>query len=134
MRKIKTLFKENKRVGLALIAIIVLVVAVSAAVFYKTASRSDGSTRTAQINITANGFESENLIIKRGTKVVWTNNDNNIHQVAANPYPTHEDLPGLVSEILNEGQSYEYTFGEAGVFNYHDAINPTTNGSIEVVD
>ncbi len=89
-------------------------------------------TRTAQITITKDGFVPATISVKKGTKITWTNNDDKPHQLKANPHPTGESLPGLKSEILNNKQTYEYTADTAGSFDYHDSLNPTTNGTIEV--
>lgn len=86
----------------------------------------------AQIQITKNGFVPGTLVVKKGTKVVWTNTDGKMHQVQANPHPNGESLPSLKSEILNNTQTYEYTADTVGSFGYHDHLNPTTNGTLEV--
>ncbi len=86
----------------------------------------------AQITISANGFEPATLVVKKGTRVVWVNKDAASHQLVANPYPSGDSLPGLKSEILNSDQTYEYTAGTKGTFGYHDQLNPTTNGTIDV--
>ncbi len=89
---------------------------------------------TASISITAAGFEPAVLSVKKGTKIRWTNNDKAMHQVIANPHPSHDSLPGLKSEILNEGQTYEYVAGQSGSFGYHDEVNPTINATVEVAE
>jgi plastocyanin len=138
LTKIKTLLKENKTVrgvclAVGLLVLALLVAAVLYFVFWSQDNQpEDKSTRVAAIAITANGFQPESIIVEKGTRVIWTNSDEKIHQVAANPHPTSEDLPSLVSEILNNDQVYEYTFDESGTFGYHDKLNPTINGVIEV--
>lgn len=86
----------------------------------------------AQVTITANGFEPATLVVKKGTKIIWTNSDQAMHQIYANPHPTGESLPGLKSEILNSTQTYEYTADTVGTYGYHDQLNPTTNGTLDV--
>jgi len=86
----------------------------------------------AQVTITKDGFIPASLIVKKGTKIVWTNSDEATHQLQANPHPTGDSLPGLKSEILTPAQTYEYTADTTGTFGYHDHLNPTTNGTIEV--
>jgi plastocyanin len=88
--------------------------------------------KTAEIKITKNGFVPANLLVAKGTKVTWTNSDKTNHQLQANPHPTGESLPGLKSEILHNQQTYTYTTDTLGTFSYHDHLNPTTNGIIEV--
>jgi plastocyanin len=90
------------------------------------------SAPTAQVQITKDGFLPATLVVQKGTKVIWTNTDDNMHQMQANPHPSGDSLPGLKSEILNHQQTYEYTADTAGTFGYHDHLNPTTNGTLEV--
>lgn len=87
---------------------------------------------TAQISVTASGFVPSTLAIKPGTKVIWVNSDSAAHQISANPHPTGASLPSLKSESLKQNQSYEYTFSEQGNIEYHDQLNPTINGSIQI--
>lgn len=86
----------------------------------------------AQITITKDGFIPAALSVEKGTKIVWTNTDSVQHQIQANPHPTGDSLPGLKSKVLNSNQTYEYTADTTGSFNYHDHLNPTANGTLEV--
>ena len=86
----------------------------------------------AQITITKDGFIPATLAVKKGTRIIWTNTDSKMHQIQANPHPTGESLPGLKSEILNNTQTYEYTADTVGIYGYHDQLNPTTNGTLDV--
>ncbi len=88
--------------------------------------------RVAKVTVTAGGFVPATLSITKNTKVIWTNGDNKLHRIQANPHPTGDSLPGLKSEVLANGHTYEYTFTKTGTYAYHDFINPTTNGTIEV--
>jgi plastocyanin len=83
------------------------------------------ATVAATVEITAKGFEPATLRIKVGAKVTWNNTDSVLHQIASNPYPANNGLPGLSSPGLESGQSYSYTFRQAGKFGYHDQQNPT---------
>lgn len=88
--------------------------------------------KPATITITAQGFQPAELLVKKGTKVVWTNEDTKGHKVGANPFPSHDSLKGLVSPILAQNESYSYTFDMAGTYYYHDGLNPSTGGSVVV--
>ena len=91
------------------------------------------ANRIAVVRITKTGFIPATISVKQGTKVIWTNSDTNLHQVASNPYPKDTILPSLKSEILNNSQTYEYTANTSGTFGYHDQINPTINGTLVIV-
>lgn len=125
---------KKRKTVYALGLLIVLTSILTLAIGLTVRQNPTNQTRTAQIQITQNGFEPANLSIKKGTIVTWLNTDQSIHQIAANPHPTSEDLPSLISEILNNDQSYQYTFEETGTFGYHDKLKPTINGTIEVKD
>ncbi|HEX7259907.1 MAG TPA: hypothetical protein VF272_03175 [Candidatus Saccharimonadia bacterium] len=105
---------------------------------YFTASTPKAITeppvKLAIVTITPTGFIPSTLSIATGTKVVWKNADANPHQLQSNPHPTGDSLPGLKSEILLNAQTYSYAFTKSGSFTYHDYLNPTTNGVIEVHD
>jgi plastocyanin len=88
--------------------------------------------RVAVVHITQNGFEPATITVTPGTKVIWTSTDDSLHQVASNPYPKDDGLPGLKSEILNNSQSYEYTANKTGTFGYHDNQQPVLNGTLVV--
>ncbi len=85
-----------------------------------------------QVAITKDGFLPAVLLVKKGAKITWTNTDDANHQIQANPHPTGESLLGLKSEILGSRQAYEYTADTSGNFGYHDYLNPTTNGTLQV--
>lgn len=94
--------------------------------------RQTPPARLAVVRITKTGFEPATLSVKQGTKITWTNTDNGLHQVAANPYPRGAGLSGLKSEILNNTQTYTFTANQVGSFGYHDQIKPTINGTLVV--
>jgi plastocyanin len=84
--------------------------------------------------ITDNGFEPESLLVSPGTKVVWKNEGEQIHAVAAGPHPTHQNNQGLESPEIPKGGTYSYTFTQAGTVDYHDHLNPVLNGTVIVKD
>lgn len=106
------------------------------AVTFLTSSREDHKAAknvpVAEVRITRQGFEPSTLVVKRGTKITWSNADSGLHQVASNQYPTDKDLPGLKSEILNNAQTYTYVANTTGSFGYHDQMKPTINGTLVI--
>lgn len=69
-------------------------------------------------------FPSNNI------KVRFTNLSSTPHQIATDPHPTHTSVPGFVSDILNQGDSYEFTFTGEGTFTYHCHLHPNMKGTI----
>lgn len=136
--KNSTLKRRNGRrallgvVGLTVAAVIVVVaIQLFGGGSHKAGAPAD-TTPTARVLITAHGFEPAELIVNRGTKVIWTNEDTDGHSVGANPYPSNDSLKSLVSPILSKGQEYGYTFSSTGTYYYHDGLQPKTNGTIIV--
>ena len=89
----------------------------------------------AEVGITAAGFNPATIKIKKGQIVSWTNLDDKPHQVASDPFPTSETLPGLRAEAPSEkGESYSFTFEESGTYTYHDRLNPLKHKGTVVVE
>ena len=87
---------------------------------------------TATVVITSNGFEPSTLQVAPRTQVTWVNSDAAPHQIASNPYPEDNDVPGLKSGVIQPKQVYSYMFTGSGNFGYHDELHPTTEGMIIV--
>ncbi len=124
-------------IGLVIVAVL-LALAVLAGTRPKkaTAPVPPVTTPTAlgpQVSIAGNAFVPATLKVKAGSTVTWTNQDDYPHWPAANPYPTHSDLPGLnAGKKLNKGDSYSYTFDKTGTYHYHDDLSPIVNGTVIV--
>ncbi|MDD1652986.1 MAG: cupredoxin family copper-binding protein [Methanomicrobiales archaeon] len=77
-------------------------------------------------------FAPATLTVSAGTTVIWTNEDSVPHQVASDPHPAHTGLPGLLSEPIPPGESYRFTFTQAGTYGYHCELHPSMTGTITV--
>ena len=90
--------------------------------------------RVCNIKITKDGFVPKTLIVKIGTKVVWTNNDDGRHTVTSGS-PGEITAP-LKSFLLEKGDTYEFTFEYAGLYQgsykYFDQVTQTMRGEIIV--
>ena len=80
---------------------------------------------SVSINIANFSFSPQNVSIKTGTKVTWTNNDSVPHTVTS-------DTGLFDSKNLSSGQSFSYTFNTPGSINYHCNIHTMMKGSIIV--
>lgn len=68
------------------------------------------------VEITGGGYMPDELTIKEGTTVIWTNVDTTFHTVSsANLKST--------SGTLQPGESWNYTFSTPGTLNYYCAIH-----------
>lgn len=64
-------------------------------------------------------FNPSDIVVSRGTKVTWTNRDSVVHFVNTDPHPSHNVLPALNSQAINQGQSFSFTFNDPGEWGYH---------------
>ena len=64
-------------------------------------------------------FEPARMIISPGTTVTWVNDSADAHFVNSDPHPSHNVIKDLNSSRINPGESYTFTFEEAGAWGYH---------------
>lgn len=91
-------------------------------------------------SLTTNAYQPNPVYIKEGQKIIWTNNDNNIHTVTQRDYfsgPGNnyqgDTIPiGFNSGILNIGQSFAHLFYKEGKYDYYCAIHPWMIGQVIV--
>ncbi len=81
----------------------------------------------AQANVDISGFAyvPPTLTVSVGTTVTWTNKDSVSHTVTSN-----DNL--FNSGTLATGATFEYTFNQKGIFDYHCSIHPYMTGKIIV--
>ncbi|BCX15736.1 MAG: hypothetical protein KatS3mg097_628 [Candidatus Parcubacteria bacterium] len=110
-------------------------------------STSRQSPSEITIKITNSGFEPKEVTISRGTKVTWINESDNSSWPASAVHPTHKVYPGSGIEkcgtpeqvnifdackSLSKGESWSFVFNEIGEWYYHDHVNPSLKGEINV--
>ena len=84
------------------------------------------SVNEHDIEIQGFAFSQEDLKIKAGETVTWTNLDGASHTVTSDKDAVFE------SPLLKKGQSFSHTFTEAGVYSYHCALHPSMEAKIIV--
>lgn len=93
-----------------------------------TASSTTGSVipiQSADVSINSDSFDPTTITVKMDTQVNWTNKDNTVHQVAADPYPKDNSIPNFNNSIiLHQGDTISFTFKTRGTYTYHDERNP----------
>lgn len=107
----------------------------------------DGVGETV-IHMDESGYIPEDVTIPRGGKVIFENIEGE-HWPASNIHPTHRSYPGSDTKkcdtgesgsifdachVMEAGESYEFTFNEAGEWRYHDHVTPQIKGTITVED
>jgi len=85
-------------------------------------SNTQTSTGSA-VSIANYAFNPQQLTVKAGAEVTWTNNDSVTHTVTFDSFNSGDIAPG---------GTYKHTFSDAGTFNYHCSIHTSMTGSIIV--
>ena len=86
---------------------------------------STTASTAASVSISNFTFQPQNLQIKVGTVVTWTNNDATAHTVTS-------DTSIFDSGTLTSGAKFTFTFAQAGTFTYHCNIHTSMTGTITV--
>jgi plastocyanin len=92
------------------------------------------TTDPAPVNALDNSFMPENIQVKAGTEVVWTNKGRNEH----NALHVDGDDWGVEVDDFQPGDVYSHTFDEPGVYRYYCSIHGSTDagmiGTVVVTD
>ena len=76
-------------------------------------------------------YDPQVVDIAVGTTVVWDNLDSGIHTATSGKPPT--DIDGIFdSDVLSTGDKYEFTFTEAGSYDYYCIFHPWMIGTVNV--
>ena len=73
------------------------------------------------VEIRSYKYIPQNLTVKIGQTVRWTNNDTVLHDVVGS---------GIESEYLQKGEAFTYTFEEAGTYQYICTVHPWMEGEV----
>lgn len=84
------------------------------------------------IDLTDQGFSPQSIKIKPGTRVIWTNKTNGPATVNSDNHPTHLLYPFLNLGEFDPDTSVQVVFEEPGTYTYHDHLNPSRKGTVEV--
>lgn len=75
-----------------------------------------------KVSVTDNEFVDPFIVIDAGTKVLWTNDGRNEHNVV----PVDKGaFPGIATKDFTPGQSYSFTFDSPGDYPYYCSIHGT---------
>lgn len=76
---------------------------------------------TADVKVLDNTFNDENIQVAPGTKVVWTNDGRQDHDII--PVDGDVDDWGVEPEDFASGAVYEHTFDEPGTYRYFCSLH-----------
>jgi plastocyanin len=92
-----------------------------------TPGEDSGSTGGEEASVAIEGFSyGEPLEIAVGTTVTWTNMDSAPHTV------TQSGGGGFQSGAMQQGETFSFTFEEAGTFDYFCEFHPNMSGQVIV--
>ena len=75
------------------------------------------------ITISETGFSPAAVTVTAGTTVTFVNNGQAAHWPASDVHPTHNILPDFDAKRgLGTGETYSYTFDQAGTWRCHDHL------------
>jgi plastocyanin len=97
----------------------------------RSSSSRSSSSRSVVVDVEIEDFEYEpaTLNIKKGTTVRWENEDDAPHTVTS----TGGTLV-LNSGVLDEDETYSYTFTNTGSYHYFCTIHPEMKGRVNVTE
>lgn len=79
-------------------------------------------------------FAPKNIMISKGTKVTWINDEDVEHYVNTDSHPAHTYYPPQNSRSMAKGASYSVTFDQSGAYPYHCSAHAhNMTGNIVVV-
>lgn len=113
----------------AIVAIVVIVVVAAVAILYQDyygPSEPAQPPEENQVNIQGFAFNPSSIIVSVGTTVTWTNLDSAVHTVTSTG-PVSFD-----SGNLSQGQTWQFTFENAGTYPYHCSIHSYMTGTVIV--
>jgi plastocyanin len=93
----------------------------------KTATPPPAGEGEGAVKIVNFEFKPQKVVVKPGTKVTWTNDDTNIHDIKDT-----SPLATPVSQSLSKGDTFSITYAQPGSYKYECGIHPYMTGSVEV--
>jgi plastocyanin len=101
---------------------------------HSTSNETPGPTEEAvddnTVEIKNFAFSPQEISVKKGSTVTWTNADTTQHDVT----PDNESDAFQGSELLGHRQTYEWTFSTPGTYTYHCGPHPNMTATIVVTE
>jgi plastocyanin len=95
---------------------------------YKSLAQAEATTaQTIAVDIKNYAYSPASLTVSVGDTVTWTNEDTAPHTVTVSDGPVK-----FASSNLSQGQTFSYTFTEAGTYSYYCAVHPDMKASVTV--
>jgi plastocyanin len=98
-----------------------------------SSSGSNNSQPTSANAVTISGFafSPATMTVKKGTTVIWTNQDSASHSVIAD---SSDSAGGPSSSLIAQGGTYSFTFNTVGTYAYHCGVHPDMKATVTVTE
>lgn len=96
------------------------------------AANQEAQVKVEDVEVTAAGYVPQNITVKAGTKVVWTNKSGSVVTVDSAQHPTHLVYPPLNLGQFEDGATVSLVFDKPGKYFYHNHLKATQFGSVTV--
>jgi plastocyanin len=92
-----------------------------------------GMKAMVKVRYTNKGFSPDKINIKVGDMVEFVNESDTQMWAASMPHPQHSKLPTFDQfKAYKKGAIYRYVFDKKGTWEYHDHLNPSAGGVVNV--
>lgn len=88
--------------------------------------------KEVKIDLANYAFVPQNIKVSPGTKVTWTNNDQDGHYINTDSHPAHTYFLAQNSKLLAKGGSFSLVFEKPGVYPYHCSLHTNMTALILV--
>jgi len=121
--------KGSSIIAAAIVIIVVIIVAIAVVLLMNPPSidqnDGDGGVSTNSVSIRDLTFDPMIITVSSGTTVTWYNNDTVDHTVTSTAGPASFD-----SGVMAPGDTFSFTFTEAGTYDYYCTIHPSMRGQV----
>jgi plastocyanin len=118
------LFWLGRRFALRFLAVAILALAAGA---FLMSHGVAATARDVSVAIDDFAFGPARITVQRGTKVTWTNKDDDVHTVVADGDPKLWKSPPLDTD-----DSFSFVFDKPGTYKYICTIHPRMQGTVVV--
>lgn len=123
---------------IAVIASVVLLGSLFALVYvHDTSPKLSQADRdgTYRMVLKEDGYHPQELVIKKGSTVVFSTDRGRHHWPASNMHPNHGIYPAFdPGEPIPPDTSWSFRFDRIGTWNLHDHLRSYYRGSIQVIE
>ena len=98
-----------------------------------TSAAEPAQDSTNTVTLTDSGFSPAKITISRGDAVTFVNDSSGKMWIAANPFPSSSEYPAFNEKVgVSNGDSWTFTFDQAGTWFYHNHFSPATGAKVVV--